>query len=322
MVTLTVTDAAGNSSTCQSTVTLNDVTPPTIACPADATAPCSKDLPEVKTIAAFNALGGSASDNCTPGANLSVSASDVVVPGVPGSPCKVNRTYTITDASGNKATCTQVFTITDTKVPEINSVENLVFPPTNESCGAELTINIPTAVTENCGYVMDGAHFEYTIGGTTKNGNGPISDTFPEGTTFITWTITDLCGHISASKTQSVQVAFSITPISYDNGSTATGLGSGVQPMQTSTHEYFVDNKSPEDGYTYVWGLYVDNNGVPGAEVDGSTYSLATVNQADVQITFKKNTNSTPIGQLSHISNKNQNRNYMQKTNNTICDSG
>ncbi len=285
------------------TVTIGDTTPPLITkCLAGGEALCVKDLPAaITTIQGFIAAGGEVTDNCT--APMTVSYKDVITP---GSLCEVRRTYTITDASTNTATCTQVFTITDTEAPVINSVVNLVVPPTNENCGAELTINVPTDVTENCSFVEEGAHFEYTIAGTTKKGNGTISDTFPEGTTLITWTITDLCGHVSASKTQSVLVAFSITPISYDNGSSATGEGSGVQPMQTSTHEYFVDNKIPEADYTYTWGLYVDNNGVPGAEVDASYYSLTAVNLADVQITFK-NTSLIPTGNyiISVIKTKN-----------------
>ena len=266
-VTYTVSASGGCSVfTATTNVTIGDTESPKITqCLTGGTALCVKDLPAaITTIQGFRDAGGDVTDNCT--APMTVAHNDVITP---GSPCEVRRTYTITDASGNKATCAQVFTITDTEAPVINSVDNLVFPPTNESCGAELTINIPTKVYENCGFVEQGAHFEYTIAGTTKTGNGSISDTFPEGTTLITWTITDLCGHVSAPKTQSVEVAFGITPISYDNGSIATGAGSGIQPMQTSTHEYFVDNKIPEADYTYTWGLYVDNNGVPGAEVDG-----------------------------------------------------
>ncbi|MDD2304283.1 MAG: Ig-like domain-containing protein [Prolixibacteraceae bacterium] len=261
-------------------VTIGDTEKPAITkCLPGGEADCVKNLPAaITTIQGFIDAGGEVTDNCT--APMTVSYNDVITP---GSPCEVRRTYTITDASGNKATCTQVFTITDTEAPVINSVDNLVFPPTNESCGAELTINIPTKVYENCGFVEQGAHFEYNIAGTPKTGNGSISDTFPEGTTLITWTITDLCGHVSGPKTQSVEVAFGITPISYDNGSIATGAGSGIQPMQTSTHEYFVDDKVPDSEYTYTWGLFEDD-GVTA--VNSSLYTKTSVNAAHIKISF------------------------------------
>ena len=267
-------------------VTIGDTEKPAITkCLPDGETDCVKNLPAaITTIQGFIDAGGEVTDNCT--APMTVSYNDVITP---GSPCEVRRTYTITDASTNTATCTQVFTITDTEAPVIVSVENLVVPPTNESCGAELTISVPTAVTENCGFVEQGAHFEYTIAGTTKTGNGTISDTFPEGITLITWTITDLCGHVSASKSQSVQVAFNITPISYDNGSNATGAGSGLQPMQTSTHEYFVDNKVPDSEYTYTWGLF-ESDGVTA--VSSSLYTKTTFNAAHIKISFT----TIPIG--------------------------
>lgn len=269
-------------------VTVGDTEKPKITqCLPDGTADCVKNVPAGKdTYQGFYDAGGRVTDNCTPFVDLKVTFADVIDP---NSGCKLKRTYTIADISGNEATCTQLFTITDTEVPVINSVVNLLVSPNNNSCGASLSVAAPTDVNENCSLVDEGAYYEYTIAGTTKTGHGAISDIFPEGTTLITWTIADVCGHVSLPKTQTVEVAFSLTPFSYDNGSTAIGIGSGVQPMQTSTHDYFVDNKAPESGYTYSWGLYADNGGVPGAAIDPSLYTLSNVNQAHVQLAFKSN---------------------------------
>ena len=261
-------------------VTIGDNEKPAITkCLPNGETDCVKNLPvAITTIQGFIDAGGEVTDNCT--APMTVSYNDVITP---GSPCEVRRTYTITDASTNTATCMQVFTITDTEAPVINSITDLIVSPSSNSCGANLIINVPTDVTENCGYVVAGAHFEYTIAGTTKTGTGTITDTFPEGTTLITWTIADLCGHVSLPKTQKVQVVFNLTSISYDNGSSATGLGSGVEPMQTSTHEYFVDNKVPESGYTYSWGLF-EADGV--TVVSSSLYTKTSVNAAHIKISF------------------------------------
>jgi len=271
-----------------------DTEKPVISCPANISASCSKDLPVVTTIAAFKALGGSVLDNCTEEANLSISSSDVFDL---NSGCKVNRTYTITDASGNKATCLQVFTITDVALPVITCMADLLSSPNTGGCTATLAITAPTAISDFCSLVNISPEYSYQLGNTGPlvAGTGSFTATFPEGNTDITWTIKDLCGNTSTPCTQTVRVEFNLTDIEYDNGSAETGLGSGVQPMQTSTHNYFVDDKIAEIGYTYSWGLFADNGGVPGTPVDPSVY-LLTENQAEAQITFKKNTNSTPIG--------------------------
>ena len=277
-------------------VTIGDTEKPAITkCLPDGEADCVKNLPAaITTIQGFIDAGGEVTDNCT--APMTVSYNDVITP---GSPCKVNRTYTITDASGNKANCKQVFTITDLTKPVISCNDDLVSSPNTSGCAATLDITAPTAISDECSLVNIYPSYNYRLGDNAGSdmvtGTGSFTATFPEGITTINWTITDLCGNTSKPCAQIVQVGFSPTAISYDNGSTANGLGSGEQPMQTSTHEYYVDNKKTESGYTYSWGLFVNNGGVPGAAVDPSFYSITKVNLADIQVTFK-NTNSIPEG--------------------------
>ena len=251
----------------------------------DGTVSCVNDVPAGKTsYQDFYDAGGRVTENCTALNNLKVTFVDVIShDGV----CKVTRTYTIKDASGNPATCTQIFTIDDTKAPVINSVVDIQSAPNDNSCGANLYIAAPTSITENCSLVNEGANYQYTIGSIPHSGHGSFTALFPEGITAITWTVTDVCGHVSAQIIQTVQVGINLTSISYDNGSTETGNGSGIQPMQTSTHEYFVDNKMHDPDYTYSWVLYENNGGSPGAEVSSSLYAINPVNQADIKLTFK-----------------------------------
>jgi hypothetical protein len=202
--------------------------------------------------------------------------------------CKLTRTYIIKDASGNPATCTQIFTVDDTKAPVINSVVDIQSAPNDNSCGANLYIAAPTSITENCSLVNEGANYQYTIAGIPHSGHGSFTALFPEGITAITWTVTDVCGHVSAPIIQTVKVGINLTSISYDNGSTETASGSGIQPMQTSTHEYFVDNKSPEIGYSYTWELF-EADGVTA--VSSSLYTKNNVNAAHIKISY--NTIST-----------------------------
>ena len=283
MVTYTVAASGGCSVvTATTNVTIGDTTPPLITnCLSGGEATCVKDIPPaITTIQEFIRATGPVTDNCTATNDLILLHNDVIIPGLS---CEVRRVYTITDASGNTASCTQLFSITDTEAPVINSVVDLQASPNDNSCGANLHVDAPTKVSENCSLVDEGAYYEYTLAGRKVTGHGSFDAIFPEGITLITWTVTDLCGHVSAQKTQTVQVEFKMTAISYDNGSTATGLGSGLQPMQTSTHEYFVDNKIPESGYTYTWRVF-RSDGITA--VNSSLYTIANVSESHIKITF------------------------------------
>jgi len=298
-------------------VTVGDNVPPVITkYLPNGTADCVKNLPSgIESIQDFITAGGEVSDNCTALNNLIITFADVIDP---GTTCKVTRTYTIKDLSDNIATCMQVFTITDTKAPVINSVVDLRVSPNDNSCGANLTIAAPDDITEACSLVVLGARYEYIIAGTTKIGNGIITDVFPEGTTLITWTVADVCGHVSDPIIQSVQVGINLTAISYDNGSTETGSGSGVKPVLTSTHKYIVDGEIAETGFTYQWKIYTDANGngsIDGSDVEVSTgFTMSPGNdRAEVDITFNNLTENVNYI-LSVIKTKNSTTCEKQKT--------
>ncbi|RKD91854.1 G8 domain-containing protein [Mangrovibacterium diazotrophicum] len=132
------------------------------------------------------------------------------------------------------------------------------------NCTANATINFDfDAVTDDGNLVFADPAYRYTINGVEKTGNSAsISDEFPVGETIIYWTVEDMCGNTSEEATQKVMVSspISITPITYDDNSSATGAGSGIQPVQTSTHTYEVDGGSAEAGYSYSWQLFADAN--------------------------------------------------------------
>jgi hypothetical protein len=261
-----------------------------ITCPPAGTSDCVKNLPAVTTIAEFKAQGGQIiPGSCTLETDLSISTQDVIDPNEGN--CQVVRTFTVNDGNGNSASCTQTFTITDSQAPVITCSADLIVAPDNDACGATLSIMQPSSISENCSLVSEGAHYSYRLGddpaGTLVEGDGDITNmSFPIGTTTITWTIADECGHVSNACSQKIQVVFNLTPIGYDDGTGATGVGSGVQPLQTSTHSYFVDNKTPESGYSYTWGLYENNGGTPGAAVSSSLYAITYTNAATINLTY------------------------------------
>ena len=113
VVTLTVTDASGNTSTCTFLVTVDDATAPTITCPADETVfvdgNCDYILPDYT---------GSliVVDNCDNNPTiLQVPAPGTAVPG--GAPSFVS--FSVTDLSLNVSFCSFLITFVDTVAPVI-----------------------------------------------------------------------------------------------------------------------------------------------------------------------------------------------------------
>src|SRR5258706_7762727 len=101
-VVCTATDASGNSSNCSFTVTVNDTEPPTITCPANVTISAdigSCDATGVKTAAGTPLSTG---DNCS--VAIVGNDADDETPYPVGTN---NVVWTVTDTSGNSATCTQ-----------------------------------------------------------------------------------------------------------------------------------------------------------------------------------------------------------------------
>ena len=258
-------------------------------CPPDAEFACIEDLPIVQNITDFEGIGGEVSDN-NDASNLTISYKDVTAT---ASGCRVIRTYTITDKAGNIATCQQEFTIRDNIDPVITCVD-LPYMPANDDCSVTISVDKPVinVDTDNCGYGDIEPVYSYHLANNPENeitGMGDIPETnFPLGRTTIHWTFADECGN-SVSCTQIIDVNFELSEISYDNGSTATDAGSGVYPMQTSTHAYSVDSKVPEEGYSYEWRLFERNGESLGDVVDPADYVIdqsGAHNSASIAIRF------------------------------------
>src|SRR5438309_1604611 len=115
-ITVTATDAAGNSASCTTSFTVTDNTPPTVSCPAatsaSASGNCQAAVPNV-------VRGVTASDTCS-------SAGTITRTQAPAAGTMVGLgthtiTVTATDAAGNSATCSTIFTVTDNTPPTITT---------------------------------------------------------------------------------------------------------------------------------------------------------------------------------------------------------
>ena len=154
-VTVTVTDASGNSSSCMYTTTILDDEVPVVTCPADLTIECDADSTPANTGTA------TATDNCD--ASPTVTFSDAVTAGV-GSNSSIARTWTATDANGNTSNCIQTITVVDTTAPVVtcpadltiecdadNSPANTGTATATDNCDASPTVTFSDAVTAGVG---------------------------------------------------------------------------------------------------------------------------------------------------------------------------
>jgi hypothetical protein len=150
VITLLATDVHGNTASCSYTVTVLDVEPPTITCPANPAYRTTDD--DVCTYTAqgteFDPLD--TDDNCGVASvtndydNTSSLAGAVFDKGI------TIVTWTITDIHGNSSTCSFAIIVRDDQAPEYTYCPtNIVVGNDEGQCNAVVTWDPPTA-TDNC----------------------------------------------------------------------------------------------------------------------------------------------------------------------------
>lgn len=105
-VTLILTDASGQHSSCTQTVTVLDPTPPLLTCPPAVLAPFGSVPAPAATLADFITQGGSVSGTCN--AVPTITSTDSIS-GI--CPMVITRNYTATGPSGGSSTCQQIITV-------------------------------------------------------------------------------------------------------------------------------------------------------------------------------------------------------------------
>ncbi len=145
-VTWTVIDVNDNTNLCTQLVVIRDSQAPSVTtCPVAQMAPanltCQAQTPNF-------ALGLSASDNCTPAANLHI----LQIP--PAGTTVGLGTHTITlvvnDASSNAVVCSTTFTVTDTTAPAIATCAPGQSANADLTCAALVPNFIPGVVATDC----------------------------------------------------------------------------------------------------------------------------------------------------------------------------
>jgi hypothetical protein len=227
--TFTVTDGGGNTSTCSFTVTVTDNEAPTISCPSN----ISSNNTVGSCGAAITYATPVGADNCTPTTSQTAGlASGATFPAG-----TTTNTFTVSDGAGNTASCSFTVTITDTQSPTFTTCPNnlTVSGPFN-ACSAIVTWLTPVAA-DNCGTPSTSS--------THASGN-----TFPTGTTTVTYTATDGAGN-TGTCSFTVTVNDNITPIAQCQGVTLTldAFGNG------STTAAAVNNGSTDNCGIVFQGL-------------------------------------------------------------------
>ncbi|MBK8624304.1 MAG: HYR domain-containing protein [Saprospiraceae bacterium] len=201
-VILIVTDQCGNSATCSSTVMVMDLIPPTINCPQPITVNTNLGVCFADNVNLGNATS---TDNCLPMNAPIPTFNGVTVVGTTQFPAGTNTViWTVTDGSGNTATCGQVVTVLDNQNPTITCPPNLTVNSNASVCYAN-NVNLGTPLTsDNCGIQSIIPVF---------NGNPVTNITqFPVGVAnTVTWTVTDVNGR-TATCAQTVTVVDNQNP--------------------------------------------------------------------------------------------------------------
>ncbi|MBK6998153.1 MAG: DUF3494 domain-containing protein [Lewinellaceae bacterium] len=180
------TDFCGNSATCAQTITVNDITAPSITCPANVVVSCAANVP------APAPLTVTASDLCG-GTVTVVHVGDVITGQTCPNRFTITRTYRATDLCGNSATCAQIITVNDITAPSITCPANVVV-----SCAANVPAPAPATVTASdlCGGTATVVHVGDVITGQTCANRFTITRTYRA---------TDICGN-SATCAQIITV--------------------------------------------------------------------------------------------------------------------
>jgi hypothetical protein len=142
-VTLTADDGNGNTKSCSFTVTLKDVTPPSITCPGPQTVNANANCAGVVGSYSPTAV----SDNCT--ANPAVTQSPAPTTPLNGNNDTKTVTLTANDGNGNSSSCSFTVTLKDVTPPLI-TCPGAQTVNANANCSGVVGAYSPVTLSDNC----------------------------------------------------------------------------------------------------------------------------------------------------------------------------
>ncbi len=248
------TDVTGNYSECVQTITVQDVTKPVIACPANVTVNCQDDNTSGATGVA------TATDNCGPVSitQTQTSTQNASTTNAGYYNYVITRTWRATDVTGNYSECVQTITVQDVTNPVITCPANVTVNCQDDNTSG--ATGVATA-TDNCGPV--------TITETqtsTQNAN-PNNAGYYNYVITRTWRATDVTGNYSEC-VQTITVQDVTKPVitcpanvtvncQDDNTSGATGVATATDncgPVSITQTQTSTQNASTTNAgyYNYV----------------------------------------------------------------------
>ncbi len=181
IASLTVTDAAGNSNSCDTEIIVIDNLAPSISCPANMTVDCG----ESTSVADLG--DATAMDNC---GLASVTSSDMQGMASNGNCATISRTFEAIDNFGNTNTCVQTINVIDNQDPVLDFGMGVVPPRDTILSCSEIIPPAPTAtMTDDC---TPSATITATV--VNSQGGNTLSCDFYNYTITRTWTAMDNCG--------------------------------------------------------------------------------------------------------------------------------
>lgn len=243
--TWTVEDECYHITSHTQSITVQDLSAPSITCPNDTTVECVLDIPapDISAVTAADACNGA-----------TVTFISDVSDGLT-CPETITRTYEATDSCGNSATCTQLITVMDTTPPTITCPAAASNVADADLCLIQdFTLEDPMA-TDNCDTDV-AITWEKTGATTGATGIGTVTGPFNVGVTTVIYTATDDCGNTTTC-TQDITIADEQPPNVIDCPAdivTFTDFEEEYASNITPTDPEYTDN-CPTSGLVLTWEL-------------------------------------------------------------------
>jgi hypothetical protein len=243
VVTITVTDSAGNEASCKITIRVRDTNPPVVRCPDGIiTLPADREC-----FAILPGLNLNVWDDCTPDDQLIITQHPPAGTALP--PGNHTVIVTVTDAAGNQTVCEVKVRVRDTTPPVVVCPGSLMV----EGCEGRIPNLIPEAtITDNCDRDDQLLITQTPAPGTVV---GP-------GTHTITITAVDSSGNVGSCSTTFTVVAppLSVQPIVLFN----TGVNnSGTVLPDGAIDPHYELTTSADPGFPGPDARVVNSTGYP-----------------------------------------------------------
>ena len=252
VVTLTVTDESGNSSSTTTIVTVQDVTAPSVDTQSYTATLSSTGTVTITDVDVID----SATDNC------GIKSRTVSPNTFSCANLGTNTvTVTVTDNNNNVTTETATVTVVDTTNPTISVTDITV--NTNAGCTWNGTLALPTTA-DNC-----------SVASVTSD--KAIDFAYPIGDTDVVWTVTDVAGN-TASATQTVTVVDTEKPIAIASDITIKLSALGTASIIVAD----INNGSSDNcGIKAVDGLVLSKSDFNCSNVGSNTVVLTVTDTSD-----------------------------------------